>query len=611
MKILKVEFQNLNSLKGKWEINFEVYNQDGIFAIFGPTGSGKTTILDAITLGLYGQTSRLGSISKSTNEILNKDSASCFANVYFKVGENKYLASWRQQKANNKVSGKLQDPQRKLYLIKEENGQEVPELLAEKVQTVKLKIEEIIKLNFEQFTRIVLLPQGAFANFLKANGDARAAILEKITDTYKYSKISEKVHFLTSEKEKAINDAELVMQSIVCKSDEEVATLQEEAKLLASQIEEYKKSSDNLQQEVNNGENLNSLYKEKETLAKLFISYQQSEELFKPKAALLALGLKAEQLALDYHNWQKSSQNLNKTNQNLAKVKEELSLIKEKLASLTKLKESLTTNLTIAETNYNKELPIITAIRKIDSEISFLVTNKNNIEKDVISAKAALTQVKKDIALYKDNLTKKEANLNTVSQFVKDHPEGEVILTQFAAWEHQFKDISLQEANQLANLAAWQKSEENLTNYNNEITTILTKIAIQKENYQKALDKQNKESEKLVTLLDGSKKEDIEENLALLKELREKSIVIASLEDHRSKLKDNERCPLCGSLDHPYAIGVENQIDQTTQKIKEVENYLKEITIVEENIGNYFRNAENENVKLSALNLLLDEKLKN
>jgi exonuclease SbcC len=74
MKILKLRFENLNSLTGKWEIDFThpEYVSNGIFAITGPTGAGKSTILDAICLAIYGMTPRLDKISQSTNEIKSR-----------------------------------------------------------------------------------------------------------------------------------------------------------------------------------------------------------------------------------------------------------------------------------------------------------------------------------------------------------------------------------------------------------------------------------------------------------------------------------------------------------------------------------------------------------
>ena len=73
MQILKLSFENINSLKGAWTIDFQAPDfRSGIFAIVGPTGSGKTTILDAICLALYGHTPRIGSITQNANEVMNR-----------------------------------------------------------------------------------------------------------------------------------------------------------------------------------------------------------------------------------------------------------------------------------------------------------------------------------------------------------------------------------------------------------------------------------------------------------------------------------------------------------------------------------------------------------
>ena len=87
MKILSLQFKNLNSLLGEWKIDFTQapFADNGLFAITGPTGSGKTTLLDAICLGLYHQTPRLGPITASSNEIMTRGTAECSAEVQFEV----------------------------------------------------------------------------------------------------------------------------------------------------------------------------------------------------------------------------------------------------------------------------------------------------------------------------------------------------------------------------------------------------------------------------------------------------------------------------------------------------------------------------------------------
>ena len=79
MKILSVRFKNLNSLTGEWFIDFTTPDYDGLFAITGPTGAGKSTILDAICLGLYGSTPRLNKVTGGANDIMSRLTGECFS----------------------------------------------------------------------------------------------------------------------------------------------------------------------------------------------------------------------------------------------------------------------------------------------------------------------------------------------------------------------------------------------------------------------------------------------------------------------------------------------------------------------------------------------------
>ncbi|MEB3733716.1 AAA family ATPase [Halopseudomonas pachastrellae] len=104
MRILQVRFKNLNSLVGEWEIDLThpAFASDGIFAITGPTGAGKTTILDAICLALYGRTPRLNKVTKSGNEIMSRQTGECFAEATFETQAGRYRCHWSQHRARKK-----------------------------------------------------------------------------------------------------------------------------------------------------------------------------------------------------------------------------------------------------------------------------------------------------------------------------------------------------------------------------------------------------------------------------------------------------------------------------------------------------------------------------
>ena len=251
MKILELRFKNLNSLVGEWLIDFNApeYINDGIFAITGATGVGKTSILDAICLALYGETPRLGKITKSSNEIMSRQTAECFAEICFETKEGQFRCIWSQHRSRKKADGDLQAPKHEI------SNASTGQILESKIKDVDSIIRTKIGMDFKQFTRSILLAQGGFAAFLHAKTTERASILEQITGTEIYTNISMRIHerrsselrkleLLKSElssiellSEEAFSEKELALN----KSEETEKTLNKEIDVLEQSIDRFKK----------------------------------------------------------------------------------------------------------------------------------------------------------------------------------------------------------------------------------------------------------------------------------------------------------------------------------------------------------------------------------
>ena len=119
MKILSIRLKNINSLRGEWYIDFtkEPFASNGLFAITGPTGAGKSTILDAIWLALYHQTPRLKEPSPA-EKVMTRHCYECMCELEFSVkGKEVYRAFWEVRRARNRAEGKLQPPKVELVQL--------------------------------------------------------------------------------------------------------------------------------------------------------------------------------------------------------------------------------------------------------------------------------------------------------------------------------------------------------------------------------------------------------------------------------------------------------------------------------------------------------------
>ncbi|MFV3326497.1 AAA family ATPase [Pseudomonas sp. NY15372] len=217
MKILAIRLKNLASLAGPIDIDFtaEPLASAGLFAITGPTGAGKSTLLDALCLALFGTVPRLNDIGREAKvpdadgeiatydprNLLRRGTGSAYAEVDFVgIDGHRYRARWEANRAREKANGKLQLSRQSLYDLDAE------QLLGSGKNEYKQLVEARLGLNFEQFTRAVMLAQSEFGAFLKADDKDRSELLEKLTNTAIYTRLGQRAFSKAREAGEAHND---------------------------------------------------------------------------------------------------------------------------------------------------------------------------------------------------------------------------------------------------------------------------------------------------------------------------------------------------------------------------------------------------------------------
>ena len=276
MKILNLRFKNINSLKGEWEIAFDQYPlaDAAVFAITGPNGSGKTSILDSISLALYGETFRL---KQPAEHIITRDAADCYSEVTFSLGKESYRTRWNFQRRGSDGEG---DTAMELTHI---NGEET--VLATRVQDVRARVTELTGLNFKRFTRSIMLAQGDFTAFLNALDTERAEILEKITGTDVYAEYFEQLDREIGKAHQELLRIEEEIAAIPVMDEQQIKALQEEVAEFQEQCSEQKAVLEDFEKE---GKWLEALERMEREIEREQISFTDAQQRRKQRESDLA-----------------------------------------------------------------------------------------------------------------------------------------------------------------------------------------------------------------------------------------------------------------------------------------------------------------------------------
>lgn len=541
MKIEVLRLGNLNSLKGEHEIRFDQapLADSGLFAIVGETGAGKTTLLDAITLALYGQIDREKESKGGGGRIMTWGEASCYAELEFTTDQHRYLCRWERSRAYKKADGNLKAADHKLSVWDEDAN--AWKFLSEKISDTQKLVPQVCGLDYERFTRSVMLPQGAFARFLLADENERADLLEQITGTGIYRQIS----IAAFERHKLANQE---LERI----EEKLANLRLLDQTARSVIEET----------------LTEQQKELETLATNLASttaglevYQRQRDINKER---LSLKSKRERLLLQQQVQQVERQQLAASEQ-LNPLAEQLRLFSEQQKQFQQsIKEQ--EQLVAKKNNGDKKLnEVSNQLQKAQDRQQAFLDKLPAREKKIDTALALESQLTE---IRREEKRLEEVCQNNQKQLTQLTEENKAVEQQLQLVLQKSKDLKTAASELIGPVMNDFSLDDLLPHLQESLATSLVKkgkvqLALQQlQQAQQVKDLQKELATKAAQVHQLAKAQKDAKELELAKEqsLKTARALLKQLEQNwqltalKNKLEAGAPCPVCGALDHPALV---------------------------------------------------------
>lgn len=589
MRPIRLKIKGLNSFIDEQEIDFNKLTERGLFGIFGPTGSGKSTILDGITLALYGDLPR-----KSTNYInMNCNSLNVSFEFSISDGKTKTYRVEREFKTDKKT-GRPKSGKCKVLDITQVN----PIILADSVKEVTRTCENIIGLGMNDFTKTVVLPQGSFSEFLKISGKDRREMLERLFNLQEYGENLEKK---LSAKSKVIEKKLDIIKGKL--SSYEDINLDD----LEIKENEFKNNEKNIKQKGSELLEINETYEEAKEIFQLkseLNSYENERNIISIEAKDIENkrgkidNIEKSLRILNFiENYNMVLNELNEKNKNLEDYNLEFENIKNKKNNILKVyneflekKQESVPRLKIKAERLDGELKNRKALRVLEEEINRL----NEIIKFLkIDKEKSITQVNKtineidDINLNIKSLEKKYDSLKVDRNLKKEIEEALRLENDYLSLgkdiDESLKDIdSLEKSIKLCedkkislqdgrdkNLKELKEYEFLLENLNKNCPAedkdllnkkvLLENIKIKQEKFSDCKKKIDLNNNKILEINDklselNKEKHNLKKFIDLLeKEVDDFKIQSLALKI-REKLIEGDICPVCGSTHHDIEI---------------------------------------------------------
>lgn len=544
---IKLSLQGLYSYQQEQTIDFERLMQGQLFGIFGAVGSGKSSILEAITFALYGQTDRMHQREKRNYNMMNLKSSELLIDLEFMNYSGQRYRSVVKGKRSKSNFDQVNTFDRRFFEWKQE----------EWVPMETTDATELLGLSYDNFRRTIIIPQGRFKEFLELGAKDRTDMLKEIFRLDKYD-LQNNVRSLQARNNESLQHLSGRMQQYEDLTEELISQTGEKVKELQANLEKSEAQYKQWQKQVSEEEKIKNL------LDRLEKEQTKLEELNSSKSYFqdLEQQLRRYEYALRYFKTPLTQ--LDTQNRDIERQKRELAEKEEKHKISTAQLEKEERSFTVLKNSYDqldREKMRLEDLRTIEKIIA--------TEKDLEKLHKRLKDGKETIVLKKEEVTGLQSQITQIKtdiQHLENAIDRDQLLSEAEKWYARHANLQSQE----------KEIRQDLQKQQNEISELLYQL-------QKIVDPLNtsamepiaaSELDSLITKWTAPLPED---KLQKLEKEQKEYHLQEELSRYSDSLEDGVPCPLCGSLHHPQLLHVENVSDAIAATEKALEKEQKRL----------------------------------
>ncbi|MGI8315292.1 AAA family ATPase [Halobacillus mangrovi] len=560
MKALSLTMNAFGPYRLKQTIDFSTLGEESIFLITGPTGAGKTTIFDAMCFALYGRASGSDRDQDSMRSHFADQEETTYVDFQFELRGKSYriLRMPKQMRKKERGEGWKEDPARaELYMVQEDGEK----LIASKIKEVNEHIEEVLSLDYEQFRKMIMIPQGEFRKLISENSKEREEILQRIFKTQFYSELTEYFKIRSKSLEKEIEqfqwkinqeihkvnwgldsdisiedeDPEKIIGLLAKRLDEQTKWINEER----SHLEDLTNQSEQYQNDFHKAKQLQENFDELEKTQEEHQQLKKREGVIREIEDELTKGKQAAQVLPYEKQWKEREQELKEQKELLSKKEE---LLGEKSKEYEAIKQMY-----LEKEAQEDERQALKENWKSKLEEQKRLNDYLSINRQLQETRNKTEQFRFQIKKYEED----QVQLRQQYQMLKNKTTS----------EREITNERLEKRNLLEKLKQQSHSLERLWNELKKLNRMRSHYQTFMKDYREVKSQQ----ERTKRAYEGA-----------LEEIRKHHAYTLSLE-----LDEGNKCPVCGSHSHPNPaqkpehIMAENELDQLKKAYEKAEEAFR------------------------------------